>query len=118
MKKSKIRLVLLSVLGLVLVVILVLLLIPSKDITFTNAHQERVNSLVFSPDGKKLASASLDGTVKLWDMEKKTNLVVFEYPATNFYSVAFSPDSKKLVGVNATSSLFYGTQVITNYSIS
>jgi WD40 repeat protein len=31
-------------------------------------HADRVNSLAYSPDGNRLASASRDGTIKVWDL--------------------------------------------------
>ncbi|NBO34229.1 MAG: serine/threonine protein kinase, partial [Actinobacteria bacterium] len=31
-------------------------------------HAERVDALSFSPDGAKLASASIDGSIQLWDV--------------------------------------------------
>src|SRR4029453_15486711 len=30
-------------------------------------HTEMIHELTFSPDGEQLASASMDGTVKIWD---------------------------------------------------
>jgi WD40 repeat protein len=36
-------------------------------------HKERVAGLSVSPNGSLLASASFDGTVRLWSMEKPTN---------------------------------------------
>ena len=33
----------------------------------TNAHSNYITSVVFSPDGTKIVSGSLDKTIKVWD---------------------------------------------------
>ena len=50
--------------------------------------------LAFSPNGKFLATGSLDGTVKLWDLETQT-ADILKVPAV--YNLAFSPDGKTLL---------------------
>ena len=40
-------------------------------------HADRVNALSYSPDGTKLASASRDGTVKLWDLGNGRDLATY-----------------------------------------
>ncbi|MBF0539143.1 MAG: hypothetical protein HQL03_12920, partial [Nitrospirae bacterium] len=37
-------------------------------------HTNIVISLAFSPDGKKLASGSIDNTIKLWDVKTHKNI--------------------------------------------
>ncbi|MBW4625721.1 MAG: PD40 domain-containing protein [Brasilonema octagenarum HA4186-MV1] len=56
-------------------------------------HNKSVNSVVFSPDGKTFASASDDGTVKLWDLNGK-ELQTFRHQKEYVQSVIFSPDGK------------------------
>jgi WD40 repeat protein len=65
-------------------------------------HDREIRAVVFSPDGKQLASASGDGEVKLWDatrldQEQQPRLPPLRArvpgPSVN---VAFSPDGRRL----------------------
>lgn len=40
-------------------------------------HADRVNSVSYSPDGLRLATASADGTVKVWDLANGRELVTY-----------------------------------------
>ena len=59
-------------------------------------HGNEVLSLAFSPDGSKLASASRDGTVKVWDTQTGRELRCFTGHGESVRAVAFSPDGKAL----------------------
>jgi WD40 repeat protein len=60
-----------------------------------NTYQQGVNSVSFSRDGKQLAMAGKDGTVKLWDINGK-QLEEFRAHQKSVNSVRFSPDDKFL----------------------
>src|SRR5207249_1402287 len=58
-------------------------------------HGEAVRSVAFSPSGGELASASVDGTIRRWDLATGKELWRFEKShAWNSICVAFSADGK------------------------
>lgn len=66
-------------------------------------HTQKVYELAFSPDRRFLASASLDGTIKIW--RTSTRLLEAEliqnYPPPQFIPICFSGDSESIIAPRA-----------------
>ncbi len=67
------------------------------------AHTDQVHSIAFSPHERTLASGSLDGSVKLWDIESGT-LLWSSWQTKGTTCLAFAPDGSLLAsgGLDAT----------------
>jgi hypothetical protein len=59
-----------------------------------------VLSVAFSPDGKRLASASVDQSVKVWDTATGQESISLRGHSGRVWAVAFSPDGSRLASAS------------------
>ncbi|MGW2723365.1 NACHT and WD repeat domain-containing protein [Streptomyces sp. NPDC001492] len=63
-------------------------------------HGEDINAVAWSPDGARLATASDDGTIRVWNSEQPADPVVLapDGGGSRVQSLAWSPNGKHVVG--------------------
>ena len=71
-----------------------------RELKTFKSHSDLVWGVSFSPDGKTIASASADKTIKLWSLEGK-ELKTFKGHRDSVYSVSFSPNGKTIASASS-----------------
>ena len=56
--------------------------------------------VAFSPDGRRIASASEDQTVKVWDADSGQETLTLKGHTSSVTGVAFSPDGRRIASAS------------------
>ncbi|MCZ7544521.1 MAG: WD40 repeat domain-containing protein [Anaerolineae bacterium] len=60
-------------------------------------HEGTITAAAWSPDGTRLVSASEDGRIRIWDVERGDAVATLESHAQDFEEIVWSPDGKQLL---------------------
>ena len=71
-----------------------------RDLITLGGHEDDVVSVAFAESGRLVATASLDGTVRIWDPHTSAELQVLTGHSRPVKAVAFSPDGSRLASAS------------------
>jgi len=66
-------------------------------------HKGLINAIAWSPDNSKIATASFDGTVKVWKADDGSLLQTYRGHTKGVYDVTWSPDNNRIASCSERS---------------
>ncbi|HKS40040.1 MAG TPA: protein kinase [Blastocatellia bacterium] len=96
-----------------------LLDVATEKVTATfDGHISAIHSVAFSPDGRLLATGSIDRTTKIWDISSGGLIANIKGHEGEIFSVAFSPDGKTLAtGSNDFTARLWDIATVSGFAI-
>jgi WD40 repeat protein len=75
----------------------------ARQVSSWSGHEREISALSFSQDGEWAALGGKDGTVRIWDVAKRTRLFTADFPAHQdaITDLTLTPDKKRLVTADA-----------------
>lgn len=78
---------------------------PAPEFVVQSGHTHAVRACAFSPDGTLLATAGIDGKVKLWDLRLGREIRTLSGQAMQLLTVAFRPDGRQVAAAGMDQSI-------------
>ena len=69
----------------------------AEDAAMLKGHEKTVTAAVFTPDGQRLVSGAVDGTVRVWDVKTHKELFQFERSKQGVLALAITADGRHVV---------------------
>jgi len=70
-----------------------------RQVATLPGHGAAVSSVVYAPDGARLASGDWSGAIRVWDTATRATVYTFQSGSNRVDALAFSPDGATLVAV-------------------